>query len=51
MHLKDLLRDSERNKAFVTKYQDIIFDYSHEKMTLETVQKHLQFIVDKYNLF
>jgi hypothetical protein len=33
-HLKTLLADQNRNDAFVTRFQDIIFDYSHEKLDL-----------------
>ena len=36
-HLRDLLQDNERNSQLQTRFEDILFDYSHEKLTTKTV--------------
>lgn len=37
-HLRELLKDNERNKNFVIQFQDLIFDYTHEKIDQETLK-------------
>ena len=36
-HLKTLLEDKQRNSDFVAKFEELIFDYTHEKIDVETV--------------
>lgn len=31
-HLKELLANQQRNSSLITKYEDLIFDYTHEKL-------------------
>lgn len=38
-HLRDLLQDRERNDKLQTQFEDLIFDYTHEKVTVDTVEK------------
>jgi glucose-6-phosphate isomerase len=42
--LKELLKDNERNKQFQIAYEDIIFDYSHEKIDVKDRDK----LIDLY---
>jgi glucose-6-phosphate isomerase len=37
LHLRNLLQDNERNAQLQAKFEDILFDYSHEKLTPKTV--------------
>jgi len=46
MSLKTLLADPERNKKMTIEFDKILFDFSHEKMTIETM-KLLQDLADK----
>ena len=50
-HIKNLLKEEERNQKFVARFEDIVFDYTHEKITLETVEKYFKGVVEQYNLF
>jgi glucose-6-phosphate isomerase len=36
-HLRDLLKDSERNSALSIHYDNILFDFSHQKLDQETL--------------
>lgn len=44
-HLKELLANSHRNSSLITRYEDLIFDYSHEKLNTETVSKEFAHLV------
>ncbi len=36
-HLKELLLDEKRNEALWCRYEDIIFDFTHEKINIKTI--------------
>lgn len=38
-HLGHLLQDEARNDKLQAKFENLIFDYTHEKVTSETVDK------------
>lgn len=40
-HLRDLMKDGERCKGLVAEYNDILLDYSRQRMTAETKEKLL----------
>ena len=37
-HLRDLLKDDNRNQALLLRHGDILLDVSHEKLTAETIK-------------
>lgn len=47
IHLRDLLKDKERNSKMQISYEDILFDYSHEKITKEEAELLVKSYKDK----
>jgi len=48
--LRDLLQDQARNDKLQAQFEDLIFDYTHEKVTVETVEKFFPELVQNANL-
>ena len=44
-HLRELLKDKERNSNFNVKFQDLVFDYSHTKIDND----NLKMLLEEYN--
>ncbi len=38
--MKKLLQDESRNKKLQSQFQDLIFDFTHEKVNVETIEKY-----------
>ena len=49
-HLKDLLSNEERNDKMVVNFDDILLDYSHEKID-EHMLSQFQCLADEAKLF
>ena len=45
--LKELLKDKDRNKLFQIAFEDIVFDYSHEKMDVDDRDKLVELYEEK----
>ena len=37
-HLRELLKDDKRNDALRIQWEDILFDFTHQKLTEESIQ-------------
>ena len=49
-HLQKLLSDEQRNKELFIEFDNIFFDFTHEKVTVETIEKFKVF-VEKTRIF
>lgn len=49
-HLRELLKDEKRNSALKIELDNIYYDFSHEKLTLETIDQ-LESLVNETRLF
>lgn len=45
-HLKELLKDDERNKHLLVQHSDMVLDLSHEKIDLKTLNLLVQLTED-----
>lgn len=46
-HLRELLKDSKRNEQFQIKFENIIMDYTHEKIDIPSVEELLSICKEK----
>lgn len=49
-HLRELLQDEVRNDKLQAKFEDLIFDYTHEKVSVETVEKLFPELIENAKL-
>jgi len=50
LHLRELLQDEKRNAALKIELPNLLYDFSHEKLTEKTIQ-HFQDLVKNSNLW
>ena len=47
IHLRELLKDEKRNDFLTIKYENILMDFSHTKMNIDTVKLLQEYVCEE----